>query len=71
MRESIGAIPGVGAVGMNGDPCRLTVEFDRGREPAARLLAELILRGVPVAAFTPETIDLEQAYLRAGIRQVD
>lgn len=59
----------------NGDAPRaddeLTIEFPRGRENAARLLAELISRGVPVASFAPEPVDLEQAYLRAGIRQVE
>ena len=30
-----------------------------------------MLRGLPVASFSPEAFDLEQAYLRAGVRQVD
>jgi ABC-2 type transport system ATP-binding protein len=50
---------------------QFTVEFSPGREPAARLLAEMVKRGLPVASFAPEPMDLEQAYLRAGIRQVD
>ena len=77
-REAIGAIAGVGAITVtgagNGDANaadRITVEYRRGREHAARLLAEMVQRGIPVASFAPEPMDLEQAYLRAGIRQVE
>jgi ABC-2 type transport system ATP-binding protein len=61
-----------GATGNAGnDADRFSVEFPRGRGHAARLLAEMIGRGLPVASFAPEPMDLEQAYLRAGIRQVE
>ena len=79
--ETMMAIPGVGAAsaaappegngGANVPPDRYVVEYRRGREDAARLLAEMVTRGLPVASFAPEPMDLEQAYLRAGIRQVE
>ena len=81
LRDTIRAIAGVGEVvlepaGGNGDAAaagtdRVTIEFAPGPEQAARLLAELVGRGVPVASFAPRAMDLEQAYLRAGIRQVE
>lgn len=49
----------------------VTFEYNHDREKAADLLAELVRRGVPVASFTADVPDLEQAYLRTGIRQVD
>jgi ABC-2 type transport system ATP-binding protein len=71
VRETILAVPGVGGVEADGQPDRFVIHYEPGKEAAARLLAELVARGVPVASFAPEAIDLEQAYLRAGIRQVD
>ena len=71
VRETVLAVPGVGAFETNGEPERFVVDYDSGREAAAKLLADLIARGLPVASFAAEAIDLEQAYLRAGIRQVD
>ena len=49
----------------------LTLEYDRDREAASRLLSELIAAGLPVAEFRALEPDLEQAYLRSGIGQVD
>jgi ABC-2 type transport system ATP-binding protein len=69
LRDAVTAIAGVGAVDANGD--KFTVEWGRTPEDAARLLAELVSRGLSVASFSPEPVDLEQAYLRAGVRQVD
>ena len=69
LRDAVSEIEGVGAVDANGD--KFTVEWGRTPDDAARLLAELIARGLPVASFSPEPFDLEQAYLRAGVRQVD
>jgi hypothetical protein len=66
---------GAGTGPKNGDANaaadRFGVEFAPGRESAARLLEEMVKRGLPVASFAPEPMDLEQAYLRAGIRQVE
>jgi ABC-2 type transport system ATP-binding protein len=70
-RDLMLAVPGVGGVETDGLPDRFVLTYESGREGAARLLTELVARGLPVASFAPEAIDLEQAYLRAGIRQVD
>ena len=69
LRDTVAAIEGVGAVDANGD--KFTVEWGHAPEDAAKLLSELVARGLPVASFAPEPLDLEQAYLRAGVRQVD
>jgi ABC-2 type transport system ATP-binding protein len=50
---------------------RASFEYVSGREAAAGLLAELVTRRVPVASFAPNAPGLEEAYLRAGIGQVD
>jgi ABC-2 type transport system ATP-binding protein len=49
----------------------ITLEYDRDPQAAARLLRELVAAGLPVAEFHPIRPDLEEAYLRTGIRQVD
>ncbi|MCK4341900.1 MAG: ABC transporter ATP-binding protein [Phycisphaerae bacterium] len=53
------------------DGSRLTLEFDRDRAAAAGLLRQLLAVGLPVAEFRALEPDLEQAYLRSGIEQVD
>ena len=47
------------------------VEADGQRSTAAELLRSLVAAGLPVADFRALGHDLEEAYLRAGIRQVD
>jgi ABC-2 type transport system ATP-binding protein len=69
LRETVAAIEGVGVVDADGDT--FTVEWGHTSQDAARLLAELVGRGLPVASFAAQPFDLEQAYLRAGVRQVD
>jgi len=49
----------------------ITLEYAADKGAAADLLKGLISAGLPVAEFQPVRPDLEQAYLRAGIRQVD
>jgi len=49
----------------------IIVEYDADEQAAARLLAELVRAGLPVAEFRPLRPDLEEAYLRTGIRQVE
>lgn len=49
----------------------LTLEYSSLRSGAAELLAALVHAGLPVAEFRALAPDLEQAYLRSGIRQVD
>ena len=47
------------------------LEYDRERAAAAELLARLVGAGIPVAEFRPLEPDLEEAYLRSGVDQVD
>ena len=49
----------------------ITLEYDSDRQAAADLLRKLIAAGLPVAEFHTVGPDLEQAYLRTGIQQVD
>jgi len=67
--DLLSKVAGVNAVEIDRD--RITLEFSRQREDAAALLAELVAQQVPVASFTANAPDLEEAYLRTGIRQVD
>ncbi len=53
------------------DTTKLTFEYGSSMDEAAELLAKLIERKVPVAAFTAEAPGLEEAYLRADVAQVD
>jgi ABC-2 type transport system ATP-binding protein len=48
-----------------------TLEYGSDRAQAAALLRELIRLEIPVAEFSGHAAGLEEAYLRAGIRQVD
>ncbi len=52
---------------------RLEVELEywSDKRQAAELLKQLVAAGVPVAGFGVHAAGLEEAYLRAGIRQVD
>lgn len=49
----------------------LTLEGMRGRPQAAQILKQLLTLGLHVAEFHEVQVDLEEAYLRVGIRQVD
>jgi ABC-2 type transport system ATP-binding protein len=60
-----------GVNGVQVERLRATIEYSNCPEDAARLLAELVTRRVPVASFAPLRPDLEEAYLRTGIEQVD
>ncbi len=62
-------VPGLAALKVDGDVA--TFEFERDRAAAADLLQRLLLAGLPVAEFRPLEPDLEEAYLRSGIQQVD
>ncbi len=65
----IAGVGGLQRLQIDGDV--LTFEYDRDRRVAAALLAQLISAGLPVAEFHALEPDLEQAYLRSGIGQVD
>lgn len=62
-------LPGVTVVRAEGD--RVTLEYETQRAAAAQLLQQLLARGLPIAEFAAHKPDLEQAYLRSGIAQVD
>ncbi|QDV91984.1 putative ABC transporter ATP-binding protein YxlF [Phycisphaerae bacterium RAS2] len=66
---SIGAIPGLTALEVHGR--QVSFEYEHDDQAAADLLAKFLDAGLPVARFAPVEHDLEQAYLRTGIRQVD
>ena len=53
------------------DRLNVNFEYSSDAESAAELLATLIGRGWPVASFVANKADLEEAYLRAGVAQVD
>jgi ABC-type multidrug transport system ATPase subunit len=67
--ETIAAIDGVSRVHV--ESLEVTLEYGADRAHAAELLRELVRAGVPVSGFTVNAAGLEEAYLRAGIRQVD
>ncbi len=50
---------------------RISFEFVTDREAAAGLLGRLVGLKFPVASFSANAVDLEEAYLRVGIEQVD
>lgn len=56
---------------LNLDGTQAEFEYEHDPERAAELLRKLVSDGVPVCAFEPLAGDLEQAYLKTGIRQVD
>ncbi len=62
-------IPTLTQVSVNGR--KISFEFEHDAQAAADLLRMLIQRGLPIADFGPAAHDLEQAYLRTGIKQVD
>jgi ABC-2 type transport system ATP-binding protein len=62
-------IHGVSAVQVDRE--RVSFEFINDRESAAELLAKLVMMKLPIASFTANPADLEEAYLRTGIEQVD
>jgi len=67
--EPLRRLEGVRRLEQDGDV--ITLEYERDREAAARLLTKLMDAELPVAEFRPLAPDLEQAYLRSGIGQVD
>jgi ABC-2 type transport system ATP-binding protein len=62
-------LEGVSAIEVDRD--RATLELGSTPDDAAAAIARLVQRGVPIASFAPVAANLEEAYLRTGIRQVD
>lgn len=69
LADLLRTIDGVSNVQVNHES--FTLEFNADRKHAAMLLSALMDRKLPVASFSANAPDLEEAYLRAGIRQVD
>jgi len=65
----LAGLEGVSAVEANDRDIRF--EYDRDDERGAELLARLVRAGLPILSYTPSRPDLEEAYLRSGVRQVD
>jgi len=68
-RELIARTAGVSDLDANARVYRF--EFDADEEEAAKLLRDLVQTGMPIVAFRPIETTLEDAYLKAGVKQVD
>ena len=67
--EKLVQIDGLTDPNVNRD--RAEFEYHSNRAAAAELIAILVKMGIPIASFAPNASDLEEAYLRTGIQQVD
>jgi ABC-2 type transport system ATP-binding protein len=67
--EQLSALENVSAITVDRD--RATLELGSTPDDAAAALARLVQRGLPIASFAPVAANLEEAYLRSGIGQVD
>ena len=65
----LAGIDGVSAI--TGDRTTFSIEFTNTPAAAAGLLATLVAQRVPVCGFSADAADLEQAYLRVNVKQVD
>ena len=69
LERVLAALDGASAIVVERD--RATIELGSSADDAAAALAHLVAQRVPIASFAPVAANLEEAYLRAGIRQVD
>ncbi len=69
VHQQLEEIEGVEVVSVDREHVQLA--FSSHREHAAELLGRLVSSRLPVAAFAPVSLDLEEAYLQTGIQQVD
>lgn len=67
--RALSEIPDISLVQIHGR--QISFEFEHDDARAAQLLRALLDKGLPIARFAPVEHDLEQAYLRTGIKQVD
>jgi ABC-2 type transport system ATP-binding protein len=65
----VAKIPSVSQVSVESD--RMMLEYEIGRDAAAKLLLELMRLGIPVAGYAANAASLEETYLRSQIRQVE
>jgi ABC-2 type transport system ATP-binding protein len=63
------AIPGISD--LQADTREYTFTYDAGEEAVAALVSNIASRGIPIVSFTIIKTSLEDAYLRAGVKQVD
>jgi ABC-2 type transport system ATP-binding protein len=69
IEEELAEIDGLHFVRCDGT--NMVVRYPPGRDAATTLLKSLVQRGLPVSSFSAVGANLEAAYLREGIRQVD
>jgi ABC-2 type transport system ATP-binding protein len=69
VHEALAGIDGVSHVEVSDR--EVSFEYFRDDERAAELLRRLVHAGLPILSFAPVRPDLEDAYLRSGVRQVD
>jgi ABC-2 type transport system ATP-binding protein len=69
LAQALAGLEGASAITVERD--RATFELDAAPDDAAAALAWLVARKLPIASFAPVAANLEEAYLRAGIQQVD
>lgn len=67
--ETLGRIDGLSHIEISDR--QVTFEYYRDDKRASDLLRQLVGAGLPILSFAPIRPDLEDAYLRAGVRQVD
>jgi ABC-2 type transport system ATP-binding protein len=65
----LSGLSGLTQVDVNGRS--ISFEFEHDDQAAADLLQQFLKAGLPVSSFAPIAHDLDQAYLRTGIKQVD
>lgn len=63
------AIPGVAE--LQADTREYTFTYEADEQAVARLVANIAARGIPIVSFNMIKTSLEDAYLRAGVKQVD
>lgn len=69
LADRLTGLDGASAIAVERD--RATFELGSSADDAAAALAALVTLRLPIASFAPVAANLEEAYLRAGIRQVD
>src|SRR5688500_1090435 len=69
LERMLAEVAGIAHIQADGD--RVVLEYGASRDAAAELLAKLVERKIPVAAFGANAPGLEEAYLRTEIAQVD
>jgi ABC-2 type transport system ATP-binding protein len=67
--KRLSTIEDLGEIELDRD--RIILSYHAGKDHAAKLLAEMIRLSLPVASFIENRADLEEVYLKSGVRQVD